>query len=211
MFLPKKCLSDRLNRGIAFFCARKRGGGGGRWSSWFPGFFLFSWSGDRWLWMYRFSLLILVCVGVYLGRKSPAGMADCVRSSSSVFGEGIMRDKRPTFRERETPFANSRWVLLFVLRRHPKCLTVPAPWSIGGSSGELSRANALVPGTNVWRTTHTHTHTRLFRLVSYSAAASVKLLECRLAICGEQLPWPQLTPAFLQSSNFYLLLHPQEV
>ena len=44
---------------------------------------------------------VCVCVCVYLGSKSPAAgpslaMRLCVRTYSSVFGEGIMRDERPT-------------------------------------------------------------------------------------------------------------------
>lgn len=115
-------------------------------------------------------------------QKILAGEAECVRSSSSVFVERIMRDKRATLRQRESPFTNSRWVssssswLCAVVQRfHPACPTVPAPPGSGG-------ANPVVPRHSVGP------HTPLPPCQPRcSAAASVALLGCRLAFC-RQLP-----------------------
>lgn len=108
-------------------------------------------------------MYLCVCVwSVYLGSKSPAAgpslaMRLCVRTYSSVFGEGIMRDERPTStqnrmkgrtrRERESPFTNSMFssclfFLLFsctikrvLLSKVPRRTRRAYIFSIGGSAG----------------------------------------------------------------------------
>lgn len=99
----------------------------------------------------RVCTLLCVC-GVFIQVVNPRQAGPslavqlCVRTYSSVFGEGITGDERPTFtqnrmkgttrRERRSPFTNSRQVLRLSLllfcspapfseRFHPKCLTVP--------------------------------------------------------------------------------------